>query len=225
MLVKGNLQQLVLSSDIERLRGARGCLSGNVPAERARARRAGVDGPCGQLARAHTVKVVLGPGTFINEAANQIDEQLAAPDQAGRRRRPRRPERSSPAPRSRAGCAPQKRSALGRQASKITMARFQEGLVTLALQYGLTGAAEPRPTPTSSRRSCSTPSKPAGTPKQRFAYLFPSRERGARLGAHAAPGSQRGAAHAHDRADPPGGGDAAVAPAARRAPTWSRASR
>ena len=62
---------------------------------------------------------------------------------------------------------------LGKQASSITMARFQEGVATLALQYGLT-----------SKPSLDDPgfvstlvfdsSKPVGTPKQRFAYLFPS---------------------------------------------------
>ena len=31
VLVKGNLQQLLLSSDIDRLVGLEGCLSGNVP--------------------------------------------------------------------------------------------------------------------------------------------------------------------------------------------------
>ena len=77
MLVKGNLQQLVLSSDIERLLGLEGCLSGNVPGG-ALGAEGGANGPCGQLARAQTVKVVFGPGTFVNEAADQIDEQLTA---------------------------------------------------------------------------------------------------------------------------------------------------
>ena len=36
VLVKGDLQQLVLSSDLERLAGLEGCLSGNVPASGAR---------------------------------------------------------------------------------------------------------------------------------------------------------------------------------------------
>jgi uncharacterized protein len=75
VLVKGNLQQLVLSSDVDRLVGLEGCLSGNVP-KQALAQEGGADGPCGQLAQARTVKVVFGPGTFINEAAEQIDEQL-----------------------------------------------------------------------------------------------------------------------------------------------------
>ncbi len=65
--------------------------------------------------------------------------------------------------------------ALGRQASKITTARFQEGLATLALQYGLTA-----PPSLEDRNFVSTlvfdSTKPAGTPKERFAYLFPSRD-------------------------------------------------
>ena len=64
VLVKGNLQQLVLSSDIVRLLGLEGCLSGKIPAS-ALGGEGGVNGPCGQLARAGTVKVVLGPATFL----------------------------------------------------------------------------------------------------------------------------------------------------------------
>src|SRR5271155_2183720 len=71
VLVKGNLQQLVLSSDLERLAGLEGCVGGTAPAS-ALATEGGANGPCGQLARARTVKVVFGPGTFLNEAASQI---------------------------------------------------------------------------------------------------------------------------------------------------------
>ena len=75
VLVNGNLQKLVLSSDLERLLGLEGCLSGNVPFS-ALPSEGGVSGPCGKLAAAHTIKVVLGPGTFVNEATEEIDEQL-----------------------------------------------------------------------------------------------------------------------------------------------------
>ena len=59
VLVKGSVQQLVLSSDVGRLLGLEGCLSGNVPVA-ALASEGGQSGPCGQLARAKTVKVVFG---------------------------------------------------------------------------------------------------------------------------------------------------------------------
>jgi hypothetical protein len=171
VVVRGSLQQLLLSSDIDRLVGLEGCLSGNVPAS-ALGSEGGPSGPCGQLAKARTVKVVLGPGTFVNEAAEQIDEQLTSQTKQAE-------AQAHAAQRvvTRAALA-QGRSAaeaqtLGAQASSITMKRFQEGIATLALQYGLT-----------SKPSLDDPefvstlvfdsSKPVGTPKQRFAYLFPS---------------------------------------------------
>jgi hydrophobe/amphiphile efflux-3 (HAE3) family protein len=173
VLVKGDLQKLVLSSDIERLLGLEGCLSGNVPA-RALAAEGGPSGPCGQLASARTVKVVLGPGTFVNEAANQIDEQLASQTKQAEAQARQAESVVGQAARRR-GLGASEAHTLGRQASKITMARFQEGLVRLALQYGLTA----RPS-LQDHNFISTlvfdSAKPAGTPKQRFAYLFPSRD-------------------------------------------------
>jgi hydrophobe/amphiphile efflux-3 (HAE3) family protein len=172
VLVKGDLQQLLLSSDIERLLGLEGCLSGNVPSA-ALAAEGGAAGPCGQLARAKTVKVVFGPGTFVNEAANQIDEQLA-----GQTRQAEAQAKQSESVVTRAalarGLSRASAVALGHQASRITIARFQEGLVKLALQYGLSS----RPSIEDGQFVSALvfdSSKPAGTPKQRFAYLFPSR--------------------------------------------------
>ncbi|MGH2902263.1 MAG: MMPL family transporter, partial [Solirubrobacteraceae bacterium] len=173
VLVKGDLQQLVLSSDVDRLVGLEGCLSGNVPVT-ALAKEGGASGPCGQLARARTVKVVFGPGTFINEAAEQIDEQLSIQTKQAeaQAKQAEKVVRKAALARGESEAEAQK---LGRQASSITLARFQEGLATLALQYGLTA----RPS-LDDPRFVSTlvfdPAKPAGTPKQRFAYLFPSRE-------------------------------------------------
>jgi hydrophobe/amphiphile efflux-3 (HAE3) family protein len=173
VLVKGSLQQLLLSSDLERLVGLEGCLSGNVPVQ-ALGTEGGVNGPCGQLARAHTVKVVLGPGTFVNEAANQIDEQLAAQTKQAEVQA-RQSEVAVTRAALRRGLSAAEARSLGHQASKITTARFQEGLVTLALEYGLTSR------PTLENHDFVTSlvfdsTKPAGTPKQRFAYLFPSRD-------------------------------------------------
>ncbi len=173
VLVRGNLQRLLLSSDLERLIGLEGCLSGNVPAS-ALGGEGGVSGPCGQLARAHTVKVVFGPGTFVNEAADQIDEQLAQQTKQAEAQA-KQAERTVRAQALKRGLSASEAEALGREASKITTGRFQEGLVTLALEYGLTSR------PTLENHEFVTAlvfdsSKPAGTPKQRFAYLFPSRE-------------------------------------------------
>ncbi len=173
ILVKGSLQQLVLSSDLDRLAGLEGCLSGNVPAS-AVAAEGGSNGPCWQLARSKTVKVVFGPGTFVNEAADQIDEQLGAETSQAEAQAKQAEKVVSRAALARGLSSAQARS-LGRQASKVTIGRFQENLVTLALQYGLTA----RPSiedPNFVSTLVFDSSKPAGTPKQRFAYLFPTRD-------------------------------------------------
>jgi hydrophobe/amphiphile efflux-3 (HAE3) family protein len=171
VLVKGNLQQLVLSTDIERLVGLEGCLSGNVPAS-ALASEGGAGGPCGQLARARTVKVVFGPGTFVNEAANQINEQLLLQTHQAEAQASQAQAVITRTALAR-GLSSAEAAALGRQASKITTERFQEGILRAALQYGLTSQPS-----IDNAKFVSTlvfaPSKPAGTPKQRFAYLFPS---------------------------------------------------
>jgi uncharacterized protein len=173
VLVKGNLQQLVLSSDVDRLVGLEGCLSGNLPAQ-ALAQEGGAGGPCGQLTKARTVKVVFGPGTFINEAAEQIDEQLTVQTKQAEvaAKQAEVVVRKTALARGEGAEAAEK---LGKQASSITLARFKEGLATLALQYGL----NTRPSlddPSFVSTLVFDSSKPAGTPKARFAYLFPSRE-------------------------------------------------
>jgi uncharacterized protein len=173
VLVKGNLQQLVLGSDIDRLVGLEGCLSGNVPAS-ALASEGGRDGPCGQLARAKTVKVVFGPGTFINEAASQIDEQLTTQTKQAQAQAKQAQQVVTRAALAH-GLSAAQASALGHEASKVTLGRFQESLVTLALQYGLTS----RPSIDDADfvdKLVFDSSKPAGTPKSRFDYLFPSRD-------------------------------------------------
>jgi predicted RND superfamily exporter protein len=173
VLVKGDLQQLVLSSDVDRLVGLEGCLSGNVPANALRG-EGGASGPCGQLAKAKTVKVVFGPGTFINESAEQIDEQLTVQTKQAEAAAKQAEEVVSKAALAR-GESAETAQKLGAQASSITLGRFKEGLATTALQYGLTA----RPSlddPSFVSTLVFDSTKPAGTPKQRFAYLFPSRD-------------------------------------------------
>ncbi len=71
ILAKGDLQRLVLTSNLGRLLRLEGCLSGKVPkgAEP-------IPGPCAELAEQDPVRSVVGPATFLNEAVIQIDRQL-----------------------------------------------------------------------------------------------------------------------------------------------------
>jgi hydrophobe/amphiphile efflux-3 (HAE3) family protein len=71
VVAQGDLQELVLTNNLERLLRLEGCLSGNVP-QGAKP----IPGPCTDLARMHPVQFLAGPGTFLNEAVIQIDRQL-----------------------------------------------------------------------------------------------------------------------------------------------------
>ncbi|HKO36782.1 MAG TPA: MMPL family transporter [Solirubrobacterales bacterium] len=71
VLVKGELQELLLTDDLFRLLRLEGCLSGKVPqgAEP-------IPGPCAELAEMGAVQFLTGPATFLNESVVQIDNQL-----------------------------------------------------------------------------------------------------------------------------------------------------
>jgi uncharacterized protein len=173
VLVHGDLQRLVLGSDLERLLGLEGCLSGRVPAA-ALKNEGGADGPCGQLSRLHSVKVVFGPGTFLNEATAQIDQQLTGLNTRANSNGKKAEEAIYKAARTR-GLSVARARALGREARKVTAAGYRSRLVSLALEHGLSS-----PPSLQNKEFISDvvfdSSKPAGTPKQRFAYLFPSRD-------------------------------------------------
>ncbi len=173
VLVKGDLRKLVLSSDIDRLVGLEGCMSPSLPAG-ALPKEGGVNGPCGQLARSKAVKVVFGPGTFLNEAAVWVDEALAsrsAQAEAQAKLAQSAVYRKALA----SGLGVREASTLGAEARKATMAGFAAEVSALSIRYGLSSA------PTLDDHEFVSkvvfdPTKPAGTPNQRFAYLFPSRE-------------------------------------------------
>lgn len=71
IVAEGDLQELILTPNLGRLLRLEGCLSGNVPkgAEP-------IPGPCAELARLDPVQYLAGPGTFLNEAVLQIENQL-----------------------------------------------------------------------------------------------------------------------------------------------------
>jgi hydrophobe/amphiphile efflux-3 (HAE3) family protein len=174
VLVQGSVQQLVLSSDLPRLAGLEGCLSGNVPAK-AFAQEGGVNGPCAQLARAHTVKVVLGPGTFINEAAEQSDALLSSQNAQAQRSAHQAEVVVRRAALGR-GLSAAEAHKLGAQASRITLTRYAEEVLSLGLRYGLNALPSVSEPSFVSALVFSNSATRSGTPKQRFAYLFPSRE-------------------------------------------------
>jgi hydrophobe/amphiphile efflux-3 (HAE3) family protein len=71
VLAQGDLQRLILTSNVFRLLRLEGCLAAKAPKG-----AKPIPGPCTELAHLEPVEFVSGPATFLNEAVVQIDTQL-----------------------------------------------------------------------------------------------------------------------------------------------------
>src|SRR5215210_6418010 len=172
VLVRGVLPNLVLTDNLGRLLGLEGCLSGNKPADQPAPGGAG--SPCAEFARTKPVKVVYGPGTFINSAVGEINgqfqRQLGSKTQEAKRaaaaaRKLARAQGRSKAAQDRAGKA----------AEQLVYAQFTRDLLQLNLRYGLGLKGLPRlDDPDFVSALVFDPARGATTPKARFAYLFPN---------------------------------------------------
>jgi uncharacterized protein len=172
VLVRGELTRTVLTSDLGRVLRLEGCLSGNVPDSTQGL--GNLPRVCREIAELRPAKVVYGPGTFINTAANQIAGEFTKRQRATRRRATRA-ARAARKLSQRRGDPPAEQERLARAASDAVNAQFQSDVLRLALRYGLTDV--PRidsPDFVSTLVFDSAAGQP-GTPKSRFAYLFPSK--------------------------------------------------
>jgi hydrophobe/amphiphile efflux-3 (HAE3) family protein len=170
VLVRGPVSKLVLTSDLERLIALEGCLGGNPPATAKIP--GGRDGPCGRLAATKPAKVVFGPGTFINESVLQIGEQYDtqlkkiqgdAQSQYDAAYKLAIAKRYSKA----------KARKVAQQVKDLAMAQSLKDAIQLALKYGILKAPQVND-PGFVSQLVFAAGKKAGTPKGRFAYLFPN---------------------------------------------------
>ena len=141
VLVRGDLARLVLTSDLNRLLGLEGCLAGNIPA--GATAPGGAGGPCAALARSKPVRVVYGPGTFINSSVEEITKQL----QAQTRARAAQADRANEAARKLAladGRSTAEAKQLGKQAEQLVYAQFAQELLALNAKYGLNLTGAPK---------------------------------------------------------------------------------
>jgi uncharacterized protein len=174
VLASGDLPKLVLTSNLGRLIGLEGCLSGNKP--EGQEAPGGAGSPCDRLAQTKPVQVVYGPGTFINAAAGEINDQIQvqmrtkAGEAARAVRAARRVARAQ-------GKPPAEQRRLGESARQLVYAQFVRDLLQINLRYGLGLTRLPSiDDPDFVSALVFDGSRGAETPKARFAYLFPSRE-------------------------------------------------
>jgi hydrophobe/amphiphile efflux-3 (HAE3) family protein len=169
VLVKGNLQKTVLTSDLGRLLRLEGCLSGNVPEQGLRR----LPRECREIARLHPARVVFGPATFINTAVAQIQDEFLKERDATTRAANRLAEAARQLSKQR-GDPPRQQRRLADAARKAKMAEFTNWAIRLALRYGLTDFPRIDSPDFVSTLVFDSSAGRVGVPKSRFAYLFPS---------------------------------------------------
>jgi hydrophobe/amphiphile efflux-3 (HAE3) family protein len=171
VLVRGPLRELVLSQDVERLLGLEGCIAGNPPP--GVKPPGGPQGPCAEFARRKPARVVYGPGTFINEAVSELDEQFDQQTSANAAQAERAAKAAYKLARAR-GASPRRARRLAATARRLVYAQFTNEVLRLAVRYGIRGYPRLNDTGFVSTLVFD-PTKRVGTPKARFAYLFPTR--------------------------------------------------
>jgi uncharacterized protein len=180
VLVKGDLQRQLLTSDLKTLISLEGCLSGNVPAKSAvssngQVQAAGLDrlpAECTAIAKLKPAKVVFGPGTFINTAADRIMQGFTA-ERDQRARQADQAARAAQQLAAKKGYSKARQRKLANSARQLVYAQFVDQALKLALRYGLTSVPAIN-NPEFVSELIFNPSQGVNVPKARFAYIVPS---------------------------------------------------
>src|SRR4051812_33920379 len=134
VLVRGDLPNLVLTKNLSTLVGLEGCLSGNAPAG---AQPTGGRGsPCAALARTKPGQGVYGPGTFLNSAVGELQDQLQVRTQQAAAEAKRAAAAARKLAKGRGQSAAQQDRA-ARAASQVVYAGLARELLQVNLKYGI----------------------------------------------------------------------------------------
>ncbi|HEX8082968.1 MAG TPA: MMPL family transporter [Solirubrobacteraceae bacterium] len=172
VLVEGPLPKTVLTKDLGQLLKVEGCIGGHVPV--GGTPYLGWQSPCGAFARTKPAKAVYGPATFLRRSAEQINTEFEKQSAAAAERGKRAARAARELARAR-GWSEARVEAAARAARQVVNTEFTRDILRLALKYGITGP--PRiDDPNFVSKLVFDASKPAGTPKARFAYLFPTKD-------------------------------------------------
>jgi uncharacterized protein len=176
VLVKEDLRKLVLTKDLEPLFELESCFAGGTQLAKAlpSKKKEPLPAVCDRIAQLRPSRSVFGPATFLYLSTTGIQQALqgqiggaaqqarAAADQARKQAAKR-------------GASPAEQEQAANSAAQQVLGQFQQSLIQVALQYGITSI--PRlDDPDFVSRVVFDESKAAGTPKERFGYLFPNRE-------------------------------------------------
>ncbi|MBA2349865.1 MAG: MMPL family transporter, partial [Solirubrobacterales bacterium] len=171
VLVRQPVTQTALTSDIQRLIGLEGCLSGRRPPEAELI--GGPSGPCGQIEQLKPAQVVYGPGTFINTSVTQIQDQYGALQQQAAQQGAAASLQARAEAKKRGASAKEQEEA-GAAAQQAVEGQFTSQLITLGVRYGLTGVPRLNDPEFVAKLVLEGGGAVAGTPKARLAYIFPA---------------------------------------------------
>jgi uncharacterized protein len=176
VLAKEDLRKLVLTKDLQSLFELETCLAGGTQLAESLPHRKKQPLPavCNEIAQLKPSKAVFGPATFLYLSVSGIQQalqgQIGSASQVARD--------AANAARQKAakqGLSESEQEQAASQAAQQVLGQFQGSLIQIALQYGITSL--PRlDDPQFVSKVVFDESKPPGTPKERFGYLFPNKD-------------------------------------------------
>jgi uncharacterized protein len=176
VLAKEDLRRLVLTKDLEPLFELEECFAGGTQLAASLPHRTKQPLPpvCDEIAKLRPSQSVFGPGTFLYLSVAGIQEALRGQIGGASQTAQLAGRRAARAAARRGASAAEQQQAASAAAQQV-LSQFQGQLVQVALQYGITSI--PRlDDPNFVSRVVFDQSKPAGTPKERFGYLFPNKD-------------------------------------------------
>ena len=171
ILVKGNLQQLLLTDNLGKLLGLESCLSGKAHGGQV-FKGQPAPAPCAAIAKLNPSAVVFGPATFLNQFAIEANKLLQRESDAALARA-RQASQAAIATAKRQGFSYAEQQQAGLAAGQEVLQKFRQQLVSLALNYGQTGTPQLTNTRYVQSVICD-PTQPPCQPKARLAAIVPS---------------------------------------------------
>ena len=176
VLVKEDLRKLVLTKDLEPLFELEECFAGGTQLAQALPHKTKQPLPpvCDRIAKLRPSHSVFGPATFLYLSVAGIQQALQGQIGGAAQQARAAADQARKAAANRGASAAEQAQAANAAAQQV-MSQFQGSLAQVAIQYGITSI--PRlDDPNFVSRVVFDESKPAGTPKERFGYLFPNRD-------------------------------------------------
>ena len=169
ILVRGQLEDLLLTGNLGTLLGLEGCLAGQVPQG-----QQAVNETCQRIADLDPTQAVFGPATFLNQIATNLEQQLSGQSQAALEQA--RVAAADAAEEARKdGLSEEDQAEAARAAGQQVLAQFQQQILNLAVNTGQTGP--PRLDDPRFVSSIVFDTRfPEGVPKAKFNDFFPNPE-------------------------------------------------